>query len=208
MAKLGYQKYLQKIYVAIDVDVHLTSPYYQLPLVIAILDAVGMLRLHQDVHVIGRFLADYSLLFPAQTSKPETATQQLFTVKSDENIRLEQFLNRLHTEPIPYTYGEFDLRELFPGVTFTNERLIDFGATSLDVLKRISPLTLQERTLYVSLRCKPLVEQKLMLLQRLSLTKKMKLFYTQCFCEKHPCVCSKELRDEHQRQVALLENLY
>lgn len=210
MAKLGYQKYLQKIYVAIESDVSLTSPYYQLPVVIAVLNAVGMLRLHQDIHALGRFLADYTLAFPFQDTKtdPQATPATLFTTKLEEYMRLEQFLNKLHTEPIAYTDSEFDLHDLFPGVAFTPERYIDFGATPIDVLKRISVHTLQEKSLYISLRHKPLSELKVAILQRLSLSIPIQVEYKECFCGKRQCICTKTDKQQHQYQIDLLKNLH
>lgn len=210
MAKLGYQKYLQKIYVAIDGDVSLTSPYYQLPIVIAILHAVGMLRLHQDIHALGRFLADYTLAFPVQDVKvaSQSALPDLYTAKSEENMRLEQFLNKLHTEPVAYASAYFDLHELFPGVTLTSDRVIDFGATPIEILKRIPAHTLQEKSLYFSLRHKPLSDQKFAFLQRLPLSKPVRLVYKNCYCEKKPCICTKTDKQQHQYQIDLLKNLH
>jgi len=206
MAKLGYQKYLQKIYVSIDYDAILTSPFYQLPLVLAIFEAVGMLRLPHPIHASGRFYADYSLHFPESSINKEVHSQ-LFSVATDSGIRLERYLNLMQTELQPWRILKPRLCDLFPGVHFTDSGTIDFTATPFDILKKIPDEEFEQQSLYIPLRRKPLPEAKILLLQRLNLKVAPRLSLKKCFCEHTPCSCTQTELNVHIEQQKLLLGL-
>jgi len=206
MAKLGYQRYLQKLYVSIENEDILTSPFYQLPIVLALLEAVSMLRVTTPIHAIGRFLADYSLLFPP-TPNNGTARSELFTILPENGIRLEQYLNRLQTELTQFQDLSPDLRDLFPGVRFSEKNAIDISATPLDILRKIPSKELEARPLFVSIRNCPLAEGKFAILSRLHLTHSIILNKTRCFCNRIPCRCSKTELFAHHEQLRLLTHL-
>jgi len=204
MAKLGYQKYLQKIYISVDFDAPLISPYYQLPIVVAILEAVGMLRLRHNIYSIGRFMADYSLSYPSHKTSESSPFPGLFTAELEQGEKLEQYLNHIHTAPKELLAPVYPLNELFPGITF-KENQIDFCKTPLSLLKRVPDTTFQESSISITYRHKPLSEQKTQLLQTLPHAKLVTLLHTVCFCEKTPCICSKAELALHSEQLQFLK---
>jgi len=204
MAKLGYQKYLQKIYVSIDFDTPLLSPYYQLPIVVAILEAVGMLRLRHNIYSIGRFMADYSLSYPLYPARELSPFPGLFSTELEQGEKLEQYLNHIHTASKELFAPIYPMNELFPGVAF-KENQIDFCKTPLSLLKRIPETTFQESSLQITYRHRPLSEQKLQLLQTLPHAKIVALLHKVCFCEKNPCICTKAELALHDEQLQFLK---
>lgn len=206
LAKLGYQKYLQKIYISIEADMPLISPYYQLPIVVAVLEAIGMLRLSNNIYSIGRFLADYTLAYPIAELNAQEYIPGLNTAIQEEGEKLERYLNKIHTSSEKARMIVYPLQDLFPGVIFTKEYL-NVNKTPLPILKRIPEATYHECSLTISLRHKQLTDPMINFLQTIPKPKKIQVEFKKCFCEQGSCTCTKAERSLHTEQLLFLREL-
>lgn len=199
LSKLGYQKFLQKIYVHIDVDYPLQSAYYQLPIFIAILEAIGLIRLHNPLHVLGRFSADYSLYYPECTHENDPFPR-LYSCEGTNGERLASFLNKAHTAQQPFHKLVFPNSTLFPDVTF-NGNSINLSKTPIAILKKIPPDTINSTEVYISHRRYPISSSLLSFIGSAPRPKKCNIDYKKCFCEQSKCICSKQDRLLHDEQL-------
>lgn len=201
--KLGYQRYLQKIYVTVDFETAVTSSYYQLPIVVAILEAIGMLRLKNPVYSIGQFLADYTIVYPEFDTLSEVSTE-LQSTTLEQGEKLEQYLNHLHTIPQKLQTPVFSMSSLFPRIVF-EEDSINVVKTPYLILKKLPPSTYQDSALFIPFRRKKLEEQLMQFLQGRPKPKQVKLDYKKCFCEKETCTCTKDEKSLHTEQLLFLK---
>ncbi|MCC7304570.1 hypothetical protein IT418_04135 [bacterium] len=206
LAKLGYQKYLQKIYVNIEFPHPVTSSYYQLPIVVAILDGVGMLRLRSPLYSIGRFLADYTISYPEFTESNEIPGIKTTPLIPGEKI--EQYLNHIHTTPVDFKTPKFDTASLFPGVAFQGTA-INLTKTPISILRKIPEQTWKNGQFFITLRKNSLSEQLLNFIALLPLNKKHVVFdYKKCFCEQIICICTKYNKSLHTEQLLFLKEIF
>lgn len=199
LSKLGYQKYLQKIYVQIDVDYQLTSPYYQLPMLIAILEAVGLVTFSQPIHVVGRFSADYGLYFPEGTSS-EMPFPSLTSCRGDNGEKITSYLNKLHTSRKAFHQFTGSQYMLFPGVIFHQDQ-IDIAKTPLAVLKKIPSETFEQSKVYIAYRKQAIQNELLSYILSKPRPKECFVEYKPCFCEQEKCTCTKQSRLIHDEQL-------
>lgn len=199
LSKLGYQKYLQKIYVQIDVDYQLTSPFYQLPMLIAILEAVGLVAFSQPVHVIGKFSADYGLYFP-EVDSSETPFPSLTSSQGENGEKITSYLNKLHTARNAFHQftGSHDM--LFPGVVFHLNQ-IDIAKTPLTILKKIPNETIEQSKVYISYRKHAIQNDLLSFILSKPRPKDCFIEYKPCFCEQKKCTCTRQNRLIHDEQL-------
>lgn len=204
LAKLGYKKYLQKIYIGIEADFPLASPYYQLPIVIGILEATGMLQTNTSLYFTGKFLANYQLSLPKYT-RGHQEVPQISTVAIQEAETIESLLHHLHTTPLPFSPPTFDLQEFFPGVIFQNG-LISINKTPLPILKKIPQDTYTKQGFYLSYRARMVDPKKLSFLKELG---KIRLTLSQkaCSCELIPCICTETEKQLYKQQLHELHEL-
>lgn len=207
LAKLGYQKYLQKIYISMEYDSKLRSPFYQLPIVIALLEALGMLTLQRNVHVSGRFQADYSLHFPIDSCNVRelpTSIANLLQTKSSQGVSFTTFLNEIHTKTIDFPGIPYNKEFHFPGVVFTYNA-IDFVKTPLSIIRLIPIETFQEMPVYISIKKHLLDKLKIDYLQRIK-PKVIRLQRASCLCNTIPCTCtSTEIETLNEQQNLISE---
>lgn len=207
LARLGYQRYLQKIYISLDVEQPVTSSYYQLPLIVSILEAVGMLHVTAPVYCIGRFRADYSLEYLQVAEFLDSPIPKLQTTTLNDGEKLETFLNNLHQSPQPVAKTPNPIHSLFQGVNFLG-KYINMTKSPTFILKRIPETTWRESSVYLSLRHKPLSTGLVNLLQAIPQPAKLQLEHRKCFCENTPCTCTKAEKLTHTEQLYMLRNLW
>ncbi len=204
MAKLGYQKYLQRIYVGIESENSLTSNYYQLPIITAILESVGMLRLKQPLYAIGKFTATHEIELPEHTTQKEFIKSELSSVEIPQHCRIERYLNLLQIAVKPAEKLYFDLTTLFPGVAFENNK-IDITRTTIDNLKKIPIASYKKSDLSIDIMNEPLQVKKIDFLQNIPSFKSMTIKSRKCFCGKKICICLEKDRNLHTEQLHLLK---
>jgi hypothetical protein len=139
LSKIGYKKFLQRIYVSIESERILKSPYYQFPILLAVVEALGLLTLTTDFITFGK-LNEYNILqIPDFITKNFPTTRKIFIAPKNQTFSqavntLLQQENKLHncTNNMSQALRTF----LFPHVVFNNEK-IDLNKTPSTVLKKI-----------------------------------------------------------------------
>lgn len=62
LQKLGYKKYMQRIYVDLEVNRPVASPWYELPILLAVLQELKLITFSSDICVSGKILPNYGIL--------------------------------------------------------------------------------------------------------------------------------------------------
>jgi hypothetical protein len=140
LTKLGYKKYLQRIYVTIEHDGSLLSPYYQFPLLLGILEALELIPEQNNLVTLGKIDVYNKVHAPFTINDlPNTGG---FAAYLPHKLPFQQEVNNLLTNsPTAQSRSTnpFSIRLLstiIPQGIFTNDGL-DITRTQLSCLKKI-----------------------------------------------------------------------
>lgn len=139
--KLGYKKYLQRIYVTIEHNNILTSNYYQFPILLAILEALQLIPLQNELLTVGKLNAFDKVCPPFIRNAFPKATNMRVYIPTQQSFQNEvnSLLNdnaRTFSKAEQIFSGQL-LPLILPNYSIVNGG-IDIAGTPVSALKKLT----------------------------------------------------------------------
>jgi hypothetical protein len=133
---------LQRVYVFLEHDTSLTSRYYELPVLLAILEAVDLLRLPDYFTCFGK-IDEYGQVSYPDCIKSLVSYENNHDIMKLLNIIASQTITAMNSSQsaaLPALLEQTTIQRIvLPGIQILQKRHIDVARTPLILLKRIPP---------------------------------------------------------------------
>jgi len=212
LSKLGYKRYLQRIYVSTNYTKSISGRYLELPILIKVIQALKIAYIKNDVFLTG-FVNNESQISSTNLEISKLISEKQLPVNIQEiaadNIRL--LLQKLVSKDRVHTNNEryerdwnYIFKHIFPGVITNKEGELDLFNTQLSILKRIENNEYEHIPIVLNITNNAISHSKAEFIKSLPLNQ-VKVVGKKCYCIKNKCHCTTNTKKNRKILKSLLE---